>query len=127
MSVHVPSTTTLSPQSPKAVTASLIFYAGALGLALYWYHWDNIYKGNRDSLSRRATQALEMKVLKARLDHFSARRADGEVLGEAEVEEAGRMEALLGRWFRCVEEDAVREDGQKARSREGNGWLAWLL
>lgn len=63
-----------------------------------------------------------MKVLKARLDRFYARLADGEALGEAEMEEGRSMEALLGRWFRCVEED---ED--KARSRERNGWMAWLF
>lgn len=68
-----------------------------------------------------------MKVLKARLDRFYARLGDGEVLGEAEMEERRSMEALLGRWFRCVEEDAVREDEDKARSRERKGWLAWLL
>ena len=126
MPVYAPSTT-LSHRSAKAVTASLILYAGTLGLALYWYHWDDIYKRNRDALSRRATQALEMKVLKARLDRFYARLGNGEVLGEAEMEEVRSMEALLGRWFRCVEEDAVREDEDKARSRERNGWMAWLL
>lgn len=68
-----------------------------------------------------------MKVLKTRLDRFYARLGDGEVLGEAEMEEVRRMEVLLGRWFRCVEEDAVREDKDKARCREGNGWMAWLL
>lgn len=126
MLVYIPSAT-LSHPSPKAVAASLIFYAGTLGLALYWRHWDDIYKGNHDSLSRRATQALEMKLVKARLDLFYARLRDGEVLDEAEMDEQRRMEAMLARWFRCVEEDAVRMDKDKARCRNGKGWIDWLL
>ena len=68
-----------------------------------------------------------MKVMKTRLDRFYARLADGEVLDEAEMEEGRSMEALLRRWFRCVEEDAVREDEDKARCRQRSGWIAWLL
>lgn len=68
-----------------------------------------------------------MKLLKARLNRFYARLGDGEVLGEAEMEEGRSMEVLLRRWSRCAQEDTVREDEDKARSREGNGWMAWLL
>lgn len=68
-----------------------------------------------------------MKVLKTRLDRFDARLGSGEVLSEAEMEEVKIMEALLRRWFRCVEEDVAREDRDKARGRERNGWMAWLL
>lgn len=102
-------------------------YAGALGLALYIHYSDRIYKRNRDALSRRATQALEMKVLKTRLDRFYARLADGEALDEAEMEEGRSMEKLLRRWVRCVEEDTAREDVDKARGRQRSGWLAWIF
>lgn len=70
-----------------------------------------------------------MKVLKTRLDRFYARLADGEALGEGEMEEGRRMEKLLRRWVRCVEEDAGREDEDKARFGEGRGkgWLGWLF
>lgn len=67
-----------------------------------------------------------MKVLKTRMDRFYARLGDGEVPSEAEMEEGRSMEALLGRWFRCVEEDTVREDEDKARSRERKGWLGYF-
>ena len=130
MSVYASSSTTLPPRSVKAITASLILYAGALGaVALYWRHWDDIYKRNQDSLSRRATQALEMKLVQTRLDRFHARLGDGEVLDEADVEEVKGMEAVLRRWFRCVEEDVAREDRDKARGRERRGrggFIAWL-
>ena len=56
-----------------------------------------------------------MKVLKTRLDRFYALLADGEVLDEAEMDEGRSMEALFRRWLKCVKEDAVREDEDKAR------------
>ena len=68
-----------------------------------------------------------MQVLKTRLDRFHARLADGEVLDEAEMEEGRGMEALFRRWFKCVEENAVRKDEDNARYGQRNGWLAWLF
>ena len=65
--------------------------------------------------------------MKTRLDRFYARLADGEVLDEAEMEEGRSMEALLRRWCRCVQEDAAREDEDKARCRQRSGWIAWLF
>ena len=64
-----------------------------------------------------------MTLVKATLDRFYTRLDRGDTLDDAEREEVRRMEALLKRWLRAVEEDRVREDRDKARCREGKGWI----
>lgn len=85
-----------------------------------------IFGRNQARLLRRNSEALEMRVLKARLDRFRATDTGGEKLGEEGREEGGRMERLFKRWLSALEEDvAARDEGSSAVVRLER-WPAWF-
>lgn len=90
---------------------------GLLGLTTYYAIKLNRHQA---AMSRRTTQALEMKVLRARLDRFHAKIDGGEVIDEEEIQEGKRAERLFQRRLRSMEEDAVADDQGRSVSP---GWF----
>lgn len=77
-------------------------------------------------MSRRAVQALEMKVLKARLDRFHVKIDGGEVIDGEEFQEGKRMERLFQRWLRSMEDEGAADEEGRSVSRKVERWPGWF-
>ena len=85
----------LKTASSRAELFGLLFISS---VAIGTIHYVIICNRHRDALSRRATQAVEMSVLKARLERFDTKIAGGGVMDGKEMQEKEMMEKLFRRW-----------------------------
>ena len=117
------------PASLRAsITGFLLTSSVFIGASsLIWIFYTIIITNRgRATLSRRKIQALEMKVLKARLDRLHAKIDRGEVMGEEEMQDVKRMERLFWHWVRSLEIHAAADEEGSSAAVTNERWPGWF-